>query len=70
MPERWGPEVPLTLTPHAAVEAAQLLEPAVIVPVHQEALHLWADELARAFVEAGLMGRLRPVAPGETVELS
>jgi len=60
-------------TPHAAVEAARLLEPAVIVPVHQEG---WAhftsgpDELARAFAEAGLMGRLRPVAPGETVELS
>ena len=73
VPERWGPEVPLTLTPHAAVEAARLLEPAVIVPVHQEG---WAhftsgpDELARAFAEAGLMGRLRPVAPGETVELS
>jgi L-ascorbate metabolism protein UlaG (beta-lactamase superfamily) len=73
VPERWGPDVPLTLTPEAAVEAAQLLDPAIVVPIHQEG---WAhftsgpDDLAAAFAGAGLASRLRPVAPGETVVLA
>jgi L-ascorbate metabolism protein UlaG (beta-lactamase superfamily) len=72
VPERWGPGVPLTLTPEAAVEAARILDPAVVVPVHQEG---WAhfmsgpEELERAFADAGLAGRLHPAAPGGRVEL-
>ncbi|QNE20773.1 MBL fold metallo-hydrolase [Kribbella qitaiheensis] len=57
---------PLTLTSEAAVEAARLLSPAVIVPVHTEG---WAhfsegpDHLAKTFTAAGLTGQLHvPVA--------
>jgi L-ascorbate metabolism protein UlaG (beta-lactamase superfamily) len=72
VPARWGPDVPLTLSPGGAVEAALVLDPAVVVPVHQEG---WAhftsgpEALAQAFAEAGLSGRLRPVAPGATIDL-
>jgi len=44
----------------------------VVVPVHQEG---WAhftsgpEALAQAFAEAGLSGRPRMVAPGETIDL-
>jgi L-ascorbate metabolism protein UlaG (beta-lactamase superfamily) len=72
VPARWGPGVPLTLTPAAAVDAARILHPAIVVPVHQDG---WAhftsgpEELEQAFAAAGLEARLRPVAPGETVGL-
>jgi L-ascorbate metabolism protein UlaG (beta-lactamase superfamily) len=58
--------------PGAAVEAARILDPAIVVPVHQDG---WAhftsgpEELEQAFAAAGLEARLRPVAPGETVGL-
>jgi len=57
---------PLTLTSEDAVEAARLLSPATIVPVHTEG---WAhftegpDQLAKTFTTANLAERLRlPVA--------
>jgi L-ascorbate metabolism protein UlaG (beta-lactamase superfamily) len=57
---------PLTLTAQTAVEAARLLDPAVIVPVHAEG---WAhfsetlDDLRAAFDAAGLTDRLHvPIA--------
>lgn len=61
---------PLTLTSEAAVEAARLLAPAVIVPVHTEG---WAhfsegpDVLAKAFADAGLPLQLPPA--GESLSL-
>jgi L-ascorbate metabolism protein UlaG (beta-lactamase superfamily) len=61
---------PLTLTSEAAVEAARLLAPAVIVPVHTEG---WAhfsegpDVLAKAFADAGLPLQLPPA--GEALSL-
>lgn len=61
---------PLTLTSEAAVEAARLLAPAVIVPVHTEG---WAhfsegpDVLAKAFANAGLPLQLPPA--GESLSL-
>jgi L-ascorbate metabolism protein UlaG (beta-lactamase superfamily) len=73
VPEVWGPDAYLTLTPDTAVGAARLLGDGPIVPVHQES---WAhfsfgpDELQRAFGEAGLEERLRPVSPGEQVPLA
>ncbi|MEV6413392.1 MBL fold metallo-hydrolase [Kribbella sp. NPDC051718] len=54
---------PLTLTAEAAVEAARLLGPAVIVPVHTEG---WAhfsegpEVLAKTFADAGLDLQLPP----------
>ncbi len=73
VPERWGPEAYLTLTPEAAAQAAGMLAGAVIVPVHQEG---WAhfsfgpEDLRLAFSEAGLEERLRSPAPGEEIELA
>jgi hypothetical protein len=67
----WG-EAYLTLTADTAVEAAQALVGAPIVPIHQDG---WAHftssaaDLGRAFNAAGLADRLRPVAPGEEIEL-
>lgn len=61
---------PLTLTSEAAIEAAQLLAPATIVPVHTEG---WAhfsegpDVLAKAFADAGLALQLPPA--GEALSL-
>jgi L-ascorbate metabolism protein UlaG (beta-lactamase superfamily) len=72
VPEVWGENAHLTLTPETAIEAARLLGEAPIVPIHQEG---WAHfsfgpkELREAFVEAGLGDRLREVAPGEQVAL-
>jgi L-ascorbate metabolism protein UlaG (beta-lactamase superfamily) len=73
VPERWGPDVPLTLTPVAAVAATRILDPAIVVPIHQDG---WAhftsgpEELEEAFAAAGLAGRLRTVAPGGVVALT
>jgi L-ascorbate metabolism protein UlaG (beta-lactamase superfamily) len=73
VPERWGPDVPLTLTPEAAVAAARVLDPAIVVPIHQDG---WAhftsgpEALEEAFAAAGLAGRLRTVAPGGAVALT
>jgi L-ascorbate metabolism protein UlaG (beta-lactamase superfamily) len=72
VPVIWGEGAYLTLTPETAVEAARLLGDAPIVPVHQEG---WAhfsfgpEDLRRAFEDAGLAERLRPVAPGDQVSL-
>jgi len=62
VPERWGADVPLTLTPEAAVAAARILDPAVVVPIHQDGwVHFTSgpEELEEAFAAAGLAGRLR-----------
>jgi L-ascorbate metabolism protein UlaG (beta-lactamase superfamily) len=71
VPVAYG-DVLLTLDARRAAEAAALLSPAVIVPIHQEG---WAhfssgpDALREAFAAAGLTDRLRPLAPGEQVSL-
>jgi L-ascorbate metabolism protein UlaG (beta-lactamase superfamily) len=73
VPERWGDDAPLTLTPEAAVAAAQELAPAAIVPIHQDGwAHFTADagDLEEAFAHAGLSGRLRRLLPGETIHLA
>jgi len=73
VPERWGDDVLLTLDAELAAEAAALLAPATIVPIHQEG---WAHftsspaDLAQAFAAAGVAERLRSIGPGETAELS
>ena len=71
MPVLWGDTL-LTLDAQRAVEAAALLAPAVIVPIHQEGwahFSSGADDLRDAFAAAGLGDRLRPLAPGEQVTL-
>lgn len=71
-PERWGEGVLLTLDAARAAEAAALLAPAQIIPIHQEG---WAhytsapDELEQAFVDAGVADRLRRLEPGERTTL-
>jgi L-ascorbate metabolism protein UlaG (beta-lactamase superfamily) len=63
---------PLTLTVPDAVEAARLLDPAVIVPVHTEG---WAhfsegpELLAAGFAAAGLSDRLRIAVAGKPLVL-
>jgi L-ascorbate metabolism protein UlaG (beta-lactamase superfamily) len=63
---------PLTLTSEAAAEAARLLAPATIVPVHTEG---WAhftegpDHLAKTFTTEGLADRLRMPTHGVPLEL-
>ena len=72
VPEAWG-EAHLTLTAQMAVQAAQELGEAPIVPIHQEG---WAhftsspDDVKREFAQAGLTDRLRPVEPGQEVALT
>jgi L-ascorbate metabolism protein UlaG (beta-lactamase superfamily) len=71
-PQRWGEGVLLTLDATRAAEAAALLAPAQIIPVHQEG---WGhfrsapDELEQAFVDAGVADRLRRLEPGERTTL-
>jgi L-ascorbate metabolism protein UlaG (beta-lactamase superfamily) len=58
---------PLTLTSQAAVEAAHLLSPATIVPVHTEGWSHFSegpDHLATTFEQAGLSDRLRLLTHG------
>jgi L-ascorbate metabolism protein UlaG (beta-lactamase superfamily) len=72
VPERWGDDVLLTLDAGRAAEAAALLAPATIIPIHQEGWgHLTSspDDLERAFVAAGVGDRLRWLKPGERLEL-
>jgi L-ascorbate metabolism protein UlaG (beta-lactamase superfamily) len=63
---------PLTLTAETAAEAARLLDPTVVVPVHAEG---WAhfsetlDDLSAAFEAAGLTKRLRIPVPGQALQL-
>ncbi|MGZ4247584.1 MAG: MBL fold metallo-hydrolase [Solirubrobacteraceae bacterium] len=71
VPEAWG-DAHLTLTAQTAVEAARALGDAPIAPIHQDG---WAHftssaaDVQREFAQAGLSGRLRPVAPGEQISL-
>jgi L-ascorbate metabolism protein UlaG (beta-lactamase superfamily) len=72
VPELWGEDVLLTLDAELAAEAAALLAPATIIPVHQEGwAHLTSspDDLERAFVDAGVADRLRRLGPGERAKL-
>ena len=72
VPELWGEDVLLTLDADGAAEAAALLAPATIIPVHQEGwAHLTSspDDLERAFVDAGVADRLRRLGPGERARL-
>ncbi len=72
VPELWGDDTLLTLDAQRAAEAAAILAPATIVPVHQEG---WAHftsspaDLERAFAAAGVSDRLCSLAPGERAEL-
>jgi L-ascorbate metabolism protein UlaG (beta-lactamase superfamily) len=71
VPELWGSTL-LTLDAGRAADAAALLDPAVIVPVHQEGWEHFTsppEDLRRAFAAAGVDERLRPVEPGGQVEL-
>ena len=64
---------PLTLTSEAAVEAAHLLSPATIIPVHTEG---WAhftegpDQFLEAFHKAGLTNRVKLLEHGVTTTLT
>jgi L-ascorbate metabolism protein UlaG (beta-lactamase superfamily) len=72
VPEAYGP-VDLTLSARTAVEAAREFGDAPIAPIHQDG---WAHftssaaDVEREFAAAGLLDRLRPVAPGEQISLS
>jgi L-ascorbate metabolism protein UlaG (beta-lactamase superfamily) len=72
VPELWGDEVLLTLDAERAAQAAALLGPATIIPIHQEGWRHFTsppDDLERAFVDAGVADRLRRLKPGERAEL-
>lgn len=71
VPEAWGPSY-LTLSPQQAAEAARLLGDAIIIPVHEDGWSLITagpGDLHQAFTAAGVADRLRPIAPGDTVQL-
>lgn len=58
---------PLTLTSEAAAEAARLLTPAAIVPVHTEGWSHFTegpDHLTKTFTTAHLTNRLHVLTPG------
>jgi L-ascorbate metabolism protein UlaG (beta-lactamase superfamily) len=60
----------LTLTSAQAAEAAQILAAAHVVPLHFNSWRHFtegADDLARAFLDAGLAGCLTLLAPGESI---
>ncbi|WP_433166140.1 MBL fold metallo-hydrolase [Kribbella sp. CA-247076] len=64
---------PLTLTSEAAAEAAHLLTPATIVPVHTEGWSHFSegpDHLARTFTTAGLAPRLQLLDHGTPTTIS
>jgi L-ascorbate metabolism protein UlaG (beta-lactamase superfamily) len=71
VPEAWG-DAKLTLTAQDAVAAAQALGTGPIAPIHQDG---WAhftssaQDVERAFSQAGISDRLRPVAPGQEIAL-
>jgi L-ascorbate metabolism protein UlaG (beta-lactamase superfamily) len=70
--ERWGDGVLLTLDGARAAEAAALLAPATIIPIHQEGWGHYTsspEDLERAFVDAGVADRLLVVKPGERAKL-
>lgn len=72
VPAAWGDAL-LTLDAARAVEAARLLDPAPIVPIHQDG---WAHfssgaaDVEAAFRAAGMTDRLRPIALGQTIPLT
>jgi L-ascorbate metabolism protein UlaG (beta-lactamase superfamily) len=71
VPEAWGDTL-LTLDAARAFDAARLLDPAPIVPIHQDS---WAhfsshtSDVEAAFMAAGMTDRLRPIALGQTIPL-
>jgi L-ascorbate metabolism protein UlaG (beta-lactamase superfamily) len=71
VPAAWG-DAFLTLTAQTAVQAAAALDPAPIVPIHQDG---WAhftshaQDVIDAFADAGISDRLRIVAPGQEIAL-
>ncbi len=72
VPELWGDDVLLTLDATRAAEAAAILSPATIIPVHQEGwAHLMSSpsDLERAFVDVGVADRLRWLKPGDRATL-
>ena len=72
MPAAWG-QAFLTLTAETAVEAARALDPALIIPIHQDGWEHFTsslEDVREAFAAAGLTDRLRPVKPGEAVSVT
>jgi L-ascorbate metabolism protein UlaG (beta-lactamase superfamily) len=72
VPAAWG-QAFLTLTAETAVEAARALDPARIIPIHQDGWEHFtssAEDVREGFAAAGLTDRLRPVKPGEAVSLT
>jgi L-ascorbate metabolism protein UlaG (beta-lactamase superfamily) len=71
VPALWQERL-LTLDADAAARTAERLDPAVIVPAHQEGWEHFTSppgDLRRAFSAAGLGERLRSIDPGETLEV-
>ncbi len=71
VPMLWGDTL-LTLDADGAARAAALLEPAAIVPVHQDGWEHFTSppgDLKRAFAAAGLDERLHAIDPGDRLEL-
>ena len=72
VPAVWGDAL-LTLDAARAVEVARLLDPAPIVPIHQDSWEHFssgATDVEAAFMAAGLSDRLRPIALGQTIPLA
>lgn len=64
---------PLTLTASDAADAARILGARIVVPIHHSGWGHYsegAQELRRAFLEAGLDDRLAIAEPGATVTMS
>jgi L-ascorbate metabolism protein UlaG (beta-lactamase superfamily) len=72
VPAAWGDAL-LTLDAARAVEVARLLDPAPIVPIHQDSwahFSSGATDVEAAFMAAGMSDRLRPIALGQTIPLA
>lgn len=63
-------DVYLTLDAGAATDAAEVLAPAAIIPIHQDGWRHFtsnAGDVEHAFAAAGIADRLRSARPGDTV---
>ncbi len=72
VPEAWGDAL-LTLDAARAVDVAEILDQAPIVPIHQDSwahFSSGATDVEAAFMAAGLSDRLRPIALGQTIALA
>ena len=72
VPAAWGDAL-LTLDAARAVDVAEILDPAPIVPIHQDSwahFSSGATDVEAAFMAAGRSDRLRPIALGQTIPLA